>query len=179
MTTMPRQLEYTPVSANGLLNVFAQGIDDLAAAVYGSTTRTHVPSCLLKLNAYKNCLTGTNVISWDAPIWDTDTMWSGSNPTLITINTPGQWLVVQQLVFTAGASGHMWGFVTQNSTNVATGSVMFSGGSAVFQSVIGTVPVQCALGDVLRCYTDQSSGGTLQLQNDFGATKFGAIWLGP
>lgn len=179
MAPMPRQLAYTPVSAADLLNVYAQAIDDLQTGVYGSAVRTHVPSCYLQLTSYHLTATGTNIVTWDAPVFDNDTMWSGSNPTLITINTPGQWLIIMNLVWAASATGHRWGFVTKNGTNVATNSLLFAGSTGPGQSSTGVAPAVLAVGDVLRCYTDQDSGGSLNLQNDFGGSKFGAVWVGP
>lgn len=137
--------------------------------------------CLLRLNAYKSISHNvTTVIPWDAATIDNEGMWSSATPSIATIRTSGLYqLGLQAILNGSVGTGHMWGFVTLNGTDVAVNSEVFLGTSGDGRAAAGSQPVQLIAGDVIRAYVHQTSGAALSLQNDYGGTKLSIMRVGP
>lgn len=98
--------------------------------------------------------------------------WSAGTPTIVTINEAALFWIGLHLIFTANTSGHRWGFVTKNSTDPATGSILYADGSGVGGGIAkGFTLERLAANDVLRVYGNQDSGSTLSFSAAFGGSK--------
>jgi altronate dehydratase len=137
--------------------------------------------CVLQLNAYKAVAHNTTtVISWDSARIDNEGMWSSATPSVATIRTSGLYtLGLQAILNGTVGTGHMWGFVTVNGTNIATDSEVFLGTSGDGRAAAGSQPQRLVAGDVIRGYVHQTSGGSLSLQNDYGGTKLSIMRIAP
>jgi hypothetical protein len=137
--------------------------------------------CVLRLNAYKAIATGTyTLVNWDAATVDNEGMWSSATPGVATIRTAGLYVVgLQGIISGTVGTGHFWGFVTKNGTDVSVNSFIFIGTSGDGRGAAGSQPERCVAGDVIRAYVRQSSGGTLSLQNDYGGTKLSLMRVAP
>lgn len=114
----------------------------------------------------------TNIlVNWsDAPVSDRIT-WSSGTPSVVTIQQADLYFIGLHLIFTANTTGHRWGFVTKNSTDPNTGSILYASGSGVGGGIAkGFTAERLAVNDVLRVYGHQDSGSSLSYSSAYGGS---------
>jgi hypothetical protein len=137
--------------------------------------------CVVQLNAYKAIAHNTfTVISWDSARLDNEGMWSSATPSVATIRTSGLYTIGLQAILSGTVgTGHMWGFITVNGTDVKNNTEVFLGTSGDGRAAAGSQPQRLVAGDVIRSQVHQTSGGSLSLQSDHGGTKMSIMRIAP
>ncbi|MFF0481060.1 hypothetical protein [Streptomyces sp. NPDC004435] len=129
--------------------------------------------------------TGTSVlIPFDGEQWDTDSMHSTSvNPSRITINTPGQYLVSMYARYQVHATGYRQLNLRLNSggsssagSTLTTINIPAVSGSSTF--ITRTFEMTCNAGDHYELFTLQTSGASLNLDSGARVTGMEFRWLG-
>lgn len=186
MAVMPRQTAFTPVSASGLINVYATEIERIAIGTFSNLTNTAKPRFFV---ARSTDLTGIvsgsdTTISWQTEFSDPRNMWDPGVPTVITVQDSGDWLLFGQLRW-SGATGVRVGRILHNGTNpntagVTKSSVTIQATTAPEGTSIGVFAFRrLTAGDQLYLSCWQNSGSNQSLLLDFGGTFFSGAWLGP
>ncbi|MGW6535215.1 hypothetical protein ACWGBV_03155 [Streptomyces sp. NPDC055051] len=119
--------------------------------------------------------TGTHtLIPFDGESWDTDSMHSNTvNPSRITINTPGQYLVSIYARYPSNGTGYRQITFRMNaggSSSAGTALTAFNVAAVTSNStfITRTFEITCNAGDHFELFTFQTSGATLNL--DYGVT---------
>jgi hypothetical protein len=142
-----------------------------------------------RVNAYAGtgpvCASGTTtLIPLDTESWDTDSMHStATNPSRITINTSGQYLVTFYARWPTNATGYRQLNLRLNATgNPGLGSTLSTitlaavTGEATF--VTRTLELTCVAGDHYELFALQNSTVSLTLQAGQRVTGMEFRWLG-
>jgi hypothetical protein len=142
-----------------------------------------------RVNAYASTgvvlATATStLIPFDTESWDTDSMHSTTtNPSRITINTSGQYLVTFYARFPSNTTGYRQLNLRINSTGnpglggtLSTISAAAVNGDSTF--VTRTLELTCNAGDHYELFAQQNSGASLTLQAGQRVTGMEFRWLG-
>lgn len=121
--------------------------------------------------------------TWHATAYDTDGMWNAANPTRLTINTAGYYLIIVRSVWGNYAGGYRGVWVKLNAGGAPLSGTLLEGDlvqpvPATNTNVRLMVSRLCAVGDHLELFTYQTSGGP---QNTiFGITgpTMSVAWTG-
>jgi hypothetical protein len=121
---------------------------------------------------------------WDTVLEDTDGLYAGGSPELLTIPTAGLWQVIYQFSAVTDATGDRAARVLLNGSATATpggtsGIILY--GQVEAADLGPTTITLCrnfrfSAGDTIEAWGFQSSGGSLTIEEDltfFGATKIG------
>jgi hypothetical protein len=142
-----------------------------------------------RVNAYASAVTPlttsvSTLVSFDSEPWDTDSMHSTTtNPSRITINTSGQYLVTFYGRFLSNATGYRQLNLRLNSggnsgagNTVSTVNSAAVNGSSTF--VTRTMELACVAGDHYELFAWQNCGSTLNLESGQRVTGMEFRWLG-
>jgi hypothetical protein len=165
--------------------------EKVTAAKLTAATKTPLDFLLNppRVNAFATagtvCPTGiSTLITFDGEAWDTDGMHSTTNPSRITINTPGQYLVSIYARFPINATGYRSLNLRLNSggnsgagSTLSTISVAPTPGSATTM-VTRTLELTCNAGDHYELFASQSSGANMTLDVGQRVTAMEFRWLG-
>jgi hypothetical protein len=126
----------------------------------------------------------STLVPFDSESWDTDSMHSTTtNPSRITINTSGQYLVTFYARFPSNATGYRQLNLRLNSGGSSGGGSTWStinlaavNGTSTF--VTRTLELTCTAGDHYEIFAMQNSGATLTLDAGTRVTGMEFRWLG-
>lgn len=105
-------------------------------------------------------------VQWTGALWDTDSMWDIANPYRITAKTPGKYLIVSKLRWSASQAGTRQMSIVINNLAKVPGSVNDSAtGNTVGQDQMAFAVVDLAVGDYIEVWVWQNSGGGVDLEN--------------
>lgn len=117
--TMPNFVDGFPVR-QGDLNALSAGINNLSTYTLGAPPpRTYVPQVRLRRVNPLPIPNGQNTpIGWDTVDDNPDSMFTTSQPTQVTVQTPGTYAVTVEFGFTSSAAGFrvIWGTLNGLST---------------------------------------------------------------
>jgi hypothetical protein len=118
------------------------------------------------------------VVPFDTERYDTDNMHSNVNPTRITFNTPGFYLVGLQAIYADNPTGLRGAYMLVNGSVTVDAGQQFTSAAMGGPAFLQSQAVQLvAAGDYLEMITYQTSGGSLNLTAD--AVEMYVIWMGP
>lgn len=142
-----------------------------------------------RVNAYAGAAisltSGTStLVTLDSESWDSDSMHStATNPSRITINTSGQYLVSFYARFPSNATGYRQLNLRLNSGGSSGGGSTWStinlaavNGTSTF--VTRTLELTCVSGDHYELFAMQNSGATLSLDAGVRVSGMEFRWLG-
>jgi hypothetical protein len=134
-------------------------------------------SALVRLSAAQTLTTSSwQNVDYDDLEWDTDGMWDAANPSYLTVQTKGYYLLGCATWF------------AYNATEAARGGrVLFKGSEVAITMMTRLVgyshpfvtvspPLLCEVGDVIRGQAFQASGGDLDLQASTSTPYRNALW---
>jgi hypothetical protein len=141
------------------------------------------PGCQVRRTTAQTIANNTvTAISFDTEDFDTDTMHDpASNPTRLTCNTPGRYLVAGSIPYDAGTTGNREARITKNGSDVSGGRNLIpapGGGGLVVLTPI--IEVSLVAGDFLELRANQSNGTSLTttaVNSVF--PMFRVRWVGP
>ena len=184
MPALTRSTAYTPLPA-ARLNEYATEIERMATGLFGNLTNTARPLTIVRRTS--NLTIATNlavIIAWQTASLDSAQlpMWDPANPTILTVRTPGQYLLMGNVRWDGGTTGIKVSALLKNATNDlgSVGSNAIPGltsGEAAPTPTIGVEPL--VAGDLIRLDCYQTSGANRTLVTDKGGTRLAALWLGP
>ena len=184
MPALTRSVAYTPLPA-ARLNAYADEIERLASGLFGNLTNTARPLTIVRRTSSLSVANNTGVIiTWQTASVDSVQlpMWDPGSPTILTVRTPGQYLLLGTIRWDGGTTGIKASALLKNALNDAgsigsNGLPALSGGQAAPTPTVGIEPL--VAGDLLRLDCYQDSGATRTLVTDRGGVKLAALWLGP
>jgi hypothetical protein len=156
------------------LNTVADQVDTNVTAIAGKAATAHTHGgqhCLVKRTSNLPLSAATTtLVTWQTDELDTDVMWTSGSPTIVTVKTamPTGWIGMNISFSTPDNTNSRWGFVTLNSTDVAT-SILFAGTVGNGRACAASTIKPLAVNDVLRCYV--FSTDATELQYNWGETK--------
>lgn len=167
------------------INPWATEIERLATGLFGSLSNTARPLTIVRRTSSLSVANNTAlIITWQTATVDSAQlpMWDPGAPSLLTVRTPGQYLLLGTERWDGGTTGIKASALLKNALNDA-GSV----GSNAVPALSGGQPAptptfgieQLAAGDLIRLDAYQDSGATRLLVTDRGGTRLAALWLGP
>lgn len=143
-----------------------------------------------RVNAYAGTAisvsSGTStLLTFDSESWDTDSMHSTTtNPSRITINTSGQYLVTFYARFPSNSTGYRQLNLRLNSAGASGGGSTLStitvaavNGASAF--VTRTLELSCTAGDHYELFATQNSGVSLSMDSGSRVTGMEFRWVGP
>lgn len=143
-----------------------------------------------RVNAYVGTAvsvsSGTStLVTFDSEAWDTDSLHSTTtNPSRITINTSGQYLVTFYARFPSNSTGYRQCNLRLNSAGSSTGGSTLStitlaavNGASTF--VTRTLELTCNAGDHYELFVTQNSGASLSLESGTRVSGMEFRWVGP
>lgn len=122
-------------------------------------------------------------VTWTATHYDTDSMWDSGDPTRLTVNTPGRYLVTARAYFAANATGTRGINLTPNGAgvrdtdNVALSDSFWAAANSTNQLVTATFEWAAVEDDYLEMHAIQSSGGALNLVGSSSWTRLAMRWV--
>ena len=169
---------FTPAGNIAATDVQA-AIQELDTEKATSTHAHAVPRARAGLAAYYPVATATTVtIPLDTEAYDTNGMHSTTvNPSRVTFDRAGAWLVIGQLGYRAGvsATGRRIVMVSKNGIEISR-AVSFPTTTAI-PTAQTTVVTDAVAGDYVELLTYQDSGSTIDLQYDY--VYLAVSYLGP
>jgi len=184
VTALTRSTAYTPWPA-ARANAYADEIERLATGLFGNLTNTARPLTIVRRTS--NLTIATNlavIVTWQTASLDSAQlpMWSASTPTILTVRTPGQYLLMGSIRWDGGSAGIKVSALLKNALNdlgsVGSNAVPgLSSGEAAPTPTFGVEPL--VAGDLIRLDCYQTSGADRTLVTDKGGTRLAALWLGP
>jgi len=181
---LTRSVAYTPLPA-ARLNAYADEIERVAAGLFGNLTNTARPLTIVRRTSTLTVANLTAVVlTWQTASLDSAQlpMWDPGSPSVLTVRTPGQYLLLGNIRWDGGTTGIKASALLKNALN-DTGSVgsnavpALSGGEPAPTPTIGVEPL--VAGDLIRLDAYQTSGATRTLVVDKGGCRLAALWLGP
>ena len=176
MATLTRVSQYTVASAS-VLNSWATEIERVEVGTFGSLSNTAKPLVkAIRTSVYTVAASTDVVIPWQSAD-DPTGMWDAGTPTRLTVNTAGLLLCIAQLRWpNTTATGVRNSVMMLNGTTPLTHS--FANDSRP-GSTTGDGPtnnyaalIRCVIGDALYLNAYQTSGGSMDLQTNYGSTTF-------
>lgn len=168
----------TPPPPNAGVWLLANGSDIVALGSVAALGRTIAP------RVYRNdpvtLTTATNtLITWQADERDDYGMWTSGAPTVLTCQVPGRYVAGLDVRFAANATGIRAGWIELNSTTVV-GRVRMAATSALqAQLTVASQTFSMSIGDTVRAYVEQTSGGNLDLIVAGSSPSLSLMYLGP
>jgi len=185
VAVLTRPSAFTVLTA-ALLDQYADEIERIATAVFGSTANTARPRFLVRRTSTQAVANTTDtLVIFQDPVSNPRGMWDAGAPTLVTVQSgdAGDWLLVAQNRWLANATGSRAGKILNNGndTNLNALSTAKLPGQGDGE---GTSPglvalARLAVGDTLRLSVWQSSGSSQSIQTSNGGTFLGGLWMGP
>ncbi len=126
----------------------------------------------------------STLVTFDNESWDTDSMHSTTtNPSRITINTSGQYLVSFYARFPPNATGYRMLNLRLNSGGSSSGgstlsTIAIAAAPTTSTFVTRTLELTCNSGDHYEMFATQSSGASLTLETGQRVTGMEFRWLG-
>ena len=141
-------------------------------------TRVYVGTSFSLASAAASTVTYTTVSMTSVTV-DSDGMFSSSSPTVLTVATPGLWLVGAQVQFQLNTAGQRGLKIFQNSTNLVAALELpatngASGTPGTTLSATGTY--EFVAGDTISMAIFQNSQSSVTINS--GVTYLWATWLG-
>lgn len=142
------------------------------------------PTCRLSKSANQSITNTTwTALTYDQETYDTDNMHSlVTNPTRITVNTPGLYLLTANVIFVPNATGNRLTGFRKNTLSPTDPTEGFVGGAAVTAANEAgytlTQVVKAIATDYWEVMVWQSSGGALNASIIDGGLTFTATWIG-
>lgn len=167
------------------LNALVTNINVLAANTAGKQQAAQYlrPLCLVRLTSSQNISNNTvTLVNWGVADVNSDNMWTGSQPTQMTVQTAGTYLLGQSNLFGSGltSSGNtsdariMVNGTAPSTNTVSAGTTsIYNGGWFVQASAV----VALAAGATIFFSVTQISGSTATLGTTFGGSHAYACFL--
>jgi hypothetical protein len=172
-----------PLAEDDLMEVV--DVSDTAMAASGTNKQTTVGdlaasvlSVGLEINSNVSGIPDAtvSVIPWDAHIWSThgNTMQNpGSNPERIYAPEDGVYQIDLQVVFASNSSGER--FIGLSHINGGTNPAYFIHGmparASSYHIMAASMELRMAAGEYCQLFAYQSSGGTLDIEDDIGFAR--------
>lgn len=168
----------TPPPPNAGVWLLANGSDIVALGSVAALGRTIAP------RVYRNdaltLTTGTNtLITWQADERDDYGMWASGSPTVLTCQVPGRYVAGLDVRFAGNATGIRSGWIELNSTTVVGRVRMAPAASIPTQLTVCSQAFTMSIGDTVRAYVEQTSGGNLDLVVSGSSPSLSLMYLGP
>lgn len=183
MVALERSTPYTPWTA-GRANSYATEIERLATGLFGSLTNTTRPLTVVRRTSNLAVLNNTPlVITWQTASKDSAQlpMWDPGTPSVLTVRTAGQYLLLGQVLWDVGSTGIRASALLKNATTDA-GSIGDNAVPAISGAFLSTATIgveQLVAGDLIRLDGYQTNGANLNMLTTKGGTRLAALWLGP
>jgi hypothetical protein len=167
-----------PPPPNAGVWLLANGSDIIVLGSVAALGRTIAP------RVYRNdaltLTTGTDtLLTWQADERDDYGMWTSGAPTVLTCQVPGRYVAGLDVRFAANATGVRAGWIEVNSTTVV-GRVRMAATSALpAQLTVASQAFTMSIGDTVRAYVEQTSGGNLDLVVSGSSPSLSVMYLGP
>lgn len=167
------------------LNALVSNINVLALNTAGKQQAAQYlrPLCLIRLTATQNIATATTtLVNWGIADVNSDNMWTGSQPTQMTVQTAGVYVLSFSSLFANGlttSNNPSEARIMVNGTSPASNTVacttasIYNGG----WFVAATATVQLAAAATIFFAVTQSSGSTATLGTTFGASHGSAVFI--
>lgn len=184
MTAWSTFTDGTVVHQAALNNLSTNG-DTLCQITTGKTSASGVsskPICEAHLTGTQSIAASTDtLISWNASAYNTDNLWTASQPTQFTVQTAGKYRISVVTDWTANATGMRSTKVLVNGTANSNAVASFVGSASNTFDTCYTVEytVQLAVGAVIYFDTFQNSGGAVTVGTAFGGTSAVVEWVAP
>lgn len=124
--------------------------------------------------------TATNtLLSWQAEERDDYGMWDAGSPTVLTCKVPGRYVAGLDVRFAGNSTGIRSGWIELNSTTVVGRFRMAPAASIPTQLTVASQAFTMAIGDTVRAYVEQTSGGNLDLVVSGSSPSLSVMYLGP
>jgi hypothetical protein len=168
----------TPPPPNAGVWLLANGADVLALGSVAALGRTIAPRVSRTGDVTLTTATNT-LITWQADERDDYGMWDAGSPTVLTCRVPGRYVAGLDVRFAANATGVRAGWIELNSTTVV-GRVRMAATSALpAQLTVCSQAFTMSIGDTVRAYVEQTSGGNLDLVVSGSSPSLSVMYLGP
>ncbi len=167
------QLRWTAAYVEELQSALEQ-LQGTVQALQGLLTEK---SCSVTLSGNQSVPNATlTPISWDTKEWDTDNIHNSQNPTRLTCQTPGRYLVWYQVVFGDNTTGGRLAHVRKNGSEqqYIAQYALEKDGVGRWRMLASTV-LSLSQNEYLELVVWQGSGGALNVAA--GATRFGIMRL--
>lgn len=102
-------------------------------------------------------------ITFNATRWDTNTFFAVANPTRLTFNKAGTYLIGFNVGFAQNGTGERLAWIRLNGTTNIGGSLRFASNPNGFTVLNGAITWQFNVGDYIELLVEQSSGGALSV----------------
>lgn len=183
MAVLTRFSAFTKAQA-AVLNAALDEIERVTGAVFGNLTNDGRPLVAVRRTTTFSLANATDsVVTWQVADTDPDGMWDPGDPTRLTIITPGLWFFISQERFPAHGTGLRAGKHMLNGTSVSTNSIAAGSGAGISAGEgnslqISGKPREFVAGDALFLNIFQSSGASMTIPIDYGASWFAGVYLG-
>lgn len=166
-------------------NGWVDEIERVAVGLFGSLTNLARPLTIVRRTSTLSIPNNTGtVITWQTASVDSVQlpMWDPGQPAILTVRTPGQYLLLGSIRWDGGTTGIKASALLKNATN-DSGSVgsnavpALPAGEPAPTPTFGVEPL--VAGDLIRLDAYQTSGAGRTLVTDKGGTRLAALWLGP
>lgn len=168
----------TPPPPNAGVWLMANGSDIVALGSVAALGRTIAPR-VSRTSALTLTTATDTLISWQAEERDDYGMWTSGAPTVLTCQVPGRYVAGLDVRFAANATGVRAGWIELNSSTVV-GRVRMAATSALpAQLTVASQAFTMSIGDTVRAYVEQTSGGNLDLIVSGSSPSLSIMYLGP
>lgn len=182
--TIPTFITNTIVHT-GALNTLPLGINTLSLATVGaSPPRSYVPQVKLRRVASQTVSSATRtLISWDTVDRNTDSMFTLSNPTQVTVQTAGSYGLDVELAWgsSPGVGDFMvlWALLNGTVTSVNAVSADEQVDTDFTRLHISTVLPNLTTGNTVYVMVYQNTGGSVNIDTGTPVSSIGMWRLGP
>lgn len=158
---------------------------DLADDAISTRTMGNVPTVRIYHSVSQNvtlhgcCFNGDTVI-WDSEAVDTDDMHAAANPSRITIQTPGVYMIIAHAHWNSDASNWYTAWIYKNGDKTNLLSQGNIGDTAGTDEIYEVTTIQTLVaGDYLEVAGNVEDGGPAAFYGGDKGSQFMATWLGP
>ena len=140
------------------------------------------PSCEVYLSADETSYSALAAIPWDASTHDTDSMWSAGDPTKITIQTTGLYIVKFYCYLTCAATLASMNIEWSLNGSYDAGIGSFAGRSGTLSFGLISDVFALTAGDYITASANPSGGSAYVINGNaspsFDRSRFSATWIG-
>lgn len=119
-------------------------------------------------------------VTWQTQLWDTDDLWSATQPESLTIQTPGQYLVSAQISFSATTPGYSRIVGVRVNGEMQVAQYLRNLGVTFFGVLQTSGLITCQRGDVITIDVFHDSGEQIWVKEDGSEwpNRFTLCWCG-